>query len=205
MRSDMRAESREVDATVRSCESYWKRTGVPRSAIPDMRMELQSHLREAVADGKSLDSVVGDEVAFAEEWAREFRAPMVPIERKILIRAAMAGVAVAIINGLHFFFMAMRTYSVRCCPRRVVEVYAAWPEILLFWLTLVVAVFALAGSVSMAFGRPRLAAFLWGVVIVPSLMTPGTWVVTILLVLAVLGARKFFTRPLGTSRQEQRI
>jgi len=54
------------------CERYWARTGIPGSAVVAMRAELESHLRQAAAEGKPPETVVGaDLAAFAEAWARE--------------------------------------------------------------------------------------------------------------------------------------
>lgn len=73
----------EVDVTEMSvnhvldrCERYWRETGVSDAAVTDMRRELESHLREAAAAGKSPAVVVGDDIpAFAESWAAEQRGP----------------------------------------------------------------------------------------------------------------------------------
>jgi len=198
----MTTRTRDVESVTRYCERYWRGTGVPRSAISDMRLELESHLREAVADGRSLESVVGEPVAFAENWAREFRAPLVPVDRQGLVRPALAalGLAAGIVNGMQVFGLSTRAYSVRCCPRVVTET-SAYPELLLFWLTLGVAALALAGAVSMVVGRPRLAALLWGIAVFPSVMTAGRPLVTILLLLAVIGASTLFRRPRSLSLQ----
>lgn len=65
-----------VDHVLERCERYWRETGVRDTAITDMRRELESHLREAVAAGKSPAVVVGDDIpGFAESWAAEQRGP----------------------------------------------------------------------------------------------------------------------------------
>jgi len=65
-----------VDRIVRDCARYWSETDVPRTAVEDMRFELESHLREALADGRDAREVIGSDLtAFAEEWASEARAP----------------------------------------------------------------------------------------------------------------------------------
>jgi len=57
-----------------ACERYWEKTHVSRRAIDEMTAELSSHLAEADADGRSIESVVGaDLAAFAEAWAAERR------------------------------------------------------------------------------------------------------------------------------------
>jgi membrane protein implicated in regulation of membrane protease activity len=65
-----------VDQIVRDCARYWTQTDVPRHAVDEMRFELESHLREAEAEGRDPREVVGPNLAeFAEEWASEARRP----------------------------------------------------------------------------------------------------------------------------------
>ncbi len=59
---------------VEHIERYWRETGVPRSAIAEMRAELDQHLIEAQGDGRVVSDVVGEDPAqFAESWAASFR------------------------------------------------------------------------------------------------------------------------------------
>lgn len=52
------------------CRGYWKRNGVPDARVNEMAEELHGHLREALEDQKTVQSVVGPDVEeFAEEWA----------------------------------------------------------------------------------------------------------------------------------------
>ncbi len=61
---------------VADCERYWRETGVPGSAIRDMRMQLEQHLVDAGSDGVTPEQVVGRDLAeFAEAWASEYREP----------------------------------------------------------------------------------------------------------------------------------
>ncbi len=65
-----------VDRIVRDCEHYWAETDVPTHTVEDMGIELRSHLRDALADGRRTEDVTGpDLAAFAEDWAREARKP----------------------------------------------------------------------------------------------------------------------------------
>jgi membrane protein implicated in regulation of membrane protease activity len=65
-----------INKIVSNCERYWLETKVPRSVSTAMKLELESHLHEAAAAGKSPDTVVGtDLAAFAESWAAEYRSP----------------------------------------------------------------------------------------------------------------------------------
>ncbi len=69
------ADRWDIARVVADCERYWKETGVPRKAVAEMRLELELHLAEALADGRSVEAVLGTDVAsFAETWASEFRA-----------------------------------------------------------------------------------------------------------------------------------
>jgi len=53
---------------------YWRETGVPAPAIAEMRLELEQHLTQATGEGRTLEDVIGPDVAvFAESWAAEHR------------------------------------------------------------------------------------------------------------------------------------
>ena len=68
-----------TDRTVADCGQYWLQTGVPRRTVSEMKAELSTHLREAIDAGKSVEAVVGNDLAgFAEAWATEYRAPAAP-------------------------------------------------------------------------------------------------------------------------------
>lgn len=65
-----------ADQVIDRCRSYWLRSGVDPEGADDMTTELRSHLQEAVAAGKDLETVTGSDIeAFAEEWASEYRGP----------------------------------------------------------------------------------------------------------------------------------
>ena len=60
----------DINTTLNACELVWKQQSIPASTIAEMRTELESHLREASGEGKSIDSVVGEDLnAFARSWA----------------------------------------------------------------------------------------------------------------------------------------
>lgn len=64
---------------VADCESYWRDTKVPKARVREMAAELQSHLMDATAEGKTPEAVVGSNLAeFAEAWASEYRRPASP-------------------------------------------------------------------------------------------------------------------------------
>jgi membrane protein implicated in regulation of membrane protease activity len=58
-----------TDRVVDEVVHYWLEAGLPRSAVAEMRIELEQHLVEAAAEGRSPEQVVGDRARFAEEWA----------------------------------------------------------------------------------------------------------------------------------------
>jgi hypothetical protein len=73
MKTDQKDPIPEI---LEECFVYWLLRKVPRTSAEGMRDELEQHLREAVADGKTVGDVVGTDLrAFAESWARELRQP----------------------------------------------------------------------------------------------------------------------------------
>lgn len=63
-----------VEEVVESCQAYWVLSGLPRQRINEMKLELEQDLREALADGKTVEVVVGADVnAFAAAWVKEER------------------------------------------------------------------------------------------------------------------------------------
>lgn len=81
----MRIEDQQekVKEALDMCEIHWVVTEVPVEKIEEMRDELWEHLHEAVRDGKTVESVIGDNpVFFAEEWAAPIR-PSKPFLWKI--------------------------------------------------------------------------------------------------------------------------
>ena len=50
-------------------ESYWLEAGLDPADASEMRSELDQHLAEAIADGQTVEDVVGDTATFAEAWA----------------------------------------------------------------------------------------------------------------------------------------
>jgi membrane protein implicated in regulation of membrane protease activity len=84
---------RTIDQIVAECERWWRSTGVPAEAVGEMGAELRSHLVEGDHEGKSLEDVVGtDLAAFAEEWAAEFRpAVVLPPRREAPLPSTTTG------------------------------------------------------------------------------------------------------------------
>ncbi len=59
-----------IDTVAADCERYWRAAGIKRRVAAEMRAELEQHLIEAGADGRTPESVVGTDTAtFAIEWA----------------------------------------------------------------------------------------------------------------------------------------
>ncbi len=62
--------------TIGEMERYWLEAGLPRDAVANMRQELDQHLSDAEADGRTVTDVVGANPGeFAENWARAYRGP----------------------------------------------------------------------------------------------------------------------------------
>lgn len=67
-------DTADTTRLIADCEKYWRSTGVPRREVASMREELRQHLDEALAEGRSVNDVVGaSPAAFAESWAAERR------------------------------------------------------------------------------------------------------------------------------------
>lgn len=65
-------QQQEISELVVACETYWLLRGISASTREEMKLELKQHLEQAIADGKSIESVVGaNPHTFAESWARE--------------------------------------------------------------------------------------------------------------------------------------
>jgi hypothetical protein len=69
-------QQRAIRRTVRRVNNEWYRAGLPRGFRRQRTEELRAHLWEAVADGRSVEDVVGDDpIVFASEWAAAVRPP----------------------------------------------------------------------------------------------------------------------------------
>ncbi len=59
-----------ISTTADDCERYWRAAGIGRRTAAEMRQELETHLAQALEDGRSVADVTGGSVAeFAAEWA----------------------------------------------------------------------------------------------------------------------------------------
>jgi hypothetical protein len=153
-----------VTLAVEDCVEYWRRTGVPRSAVAGMREELEQHLQDAVTEGKSVESVVGPDVlAFAEEWAREFRPAGAIHQPPKGVGPGFLALAAGILSLMSL--LAIGAYAGGgttlevCCPPQVIETgTVAIGGEMLVWLLLVLAVgvASIVGAVLLFRGRLRL-------------------------------------------------
>ena len=67
-----------IDQVVERCRSYWLESGVSTAAAEEMATELRTHLTEASAAGKDIETVTGPSIKeFADEWASAFLGPQV--------------------------------------------------------------------------------------------------------------------------------
>ena len=59
-----------ISSTAEDCERYWRAAGIGRRTAAEMRQELETHLAQALDDGRTIEDVTGGSVAeFAAEWA----------------------------------------------------------------------------------------------------------------------------------------
>jgi membrane protein implicated in regulation of membrane protease activity len=65
-----------TDQVIDQCLSSWISSGIDATSADEMTAELRSHLEEATAAGKPLETVIGRDIdAFAQEWASAFQGP----------------------------------------------------------------------------------------------------------------------------------
>ena len=59
----------DINTILNACELVWRQQSVASTSITDMRNELASHLVDAQREGKSPESVIGDDIdRFARSW-----------------------------------------------------------------------------------------------------------------------------------------
>jgi membrane protein implicated in regulation of membrane protease activity len=64
----------DIGQTISDIERYWLEAGISKDAVAGMRAELEQHLADAAADGRTVTDVVGaDPGEFAENWAMASR------------------------------------------------------------------------------------------------------------------------------------
>lgn len=64
----------EVGLTLGEIERYWLEAGISKDVVAGMRRELEQHLADAAADGRTVADVIGDDPGeFAENWAMASR------------------------------------------------------------------------------------------------------------------------------------
>lgn len=155
----MRIRDREeiVDVLAR-CELHWRVGRISEPRVDEMRDEFHQHRREAVRDGKTVESVVGDDVveAFAESWAREDRLPW-PVYRQVTWFFHLVLVMVAVFAALMHLISWDLTVSVR------------WSEATLLLVT--AGICGVSATRVRGIGKARQAG--WPAVIAGSLLIAG--------------------------------
>ena len=158
-----------IGETLMTCVFHWRMRDVPDARIEEMEEELGDHLREAVENGRSVESVVGDDtVAFAEEWAKEARS-----ERSFLGWALEIGWAlvfgVVFTATVYHLFTRSLTFEV--------EASLSLPVVLILWS---VVVFRTGGAASYDPGNPWWVAWVRAFILLPVFLGPFfiSWVVT---------------------------
>ncbi len=179
----------DLDRTLRWCTRYWRRTKVPRSAIADMRVELESHLRDAAAEGRPVAPVVGGDLqAFAERWAQEYRPPYAVPGVGARVGPAILSLLVAMSMFFLSFLIPTGSAAVTevCCPRRVVEgpVETIGSGLALVWIMMAIAALTLVAAVLFLAGRLMTASLLAAAAAPLTLVTPPPLLATGLLIAA---------------------
>lgn len=65
-----------ADQVIDRCRSFWLKSGIEPDSVDEMTGELRSHLEEANAAGKDLETVTGRDIEeFAAEWTAAFQGP----------------------------------------------------------------------------------------------------------------------------------
>jgi hypothetical protein len=199
----MNTRTPEAERVVRTCERYWKRTGVPRDRIAEMRAELETHLHDAEGEGKPVDSVVGPDVTeFAEGWAREFRPPMVMNQRRAWGPALLAFLAGMFTLWASLTIPVFSSGSVMvCCPRRVIESSTRMDTASLVFaiLLLASALLALMSSLLLALGRLTAASVTLGIAAALGALQPLTWLVAVALIGCFAWTQWYRRRPMAVA------
>jgi|GEM_PF-6284898 len=97
----------QIEGTVARVQHAWYRVGMPRRWRRRRAEELQAHLQEAVADGRAIDDVVGDDIeAFAAEWSAAERSHTAAWQLLEILAALtlLPGVAALLNPWLHELF-----------------------------------------------------------------------------------------------------
>jgi hypothetical protein len=196
----MRAETADVERAVGECTRYWKRTDVPRDRIVEMRAELEAHLRDAVSEGRTVESVVGrDPSGFAEEWAGEYRPAMAVGSR----RRAWGPALLAFLAGMYTLLVSLMIpvsssfEAVVCCPRRVIESTREvdGPSLAFVIIMLSAGLLAVIGALLLALGRLTGASVTVGVATALSAFSPFTWITGLALLACFVWTQWFRRRP----------
>lgn len=186
----MTSQADEIGRTVSACARYWRRTRVPRTSVGEMRSELEQHLHEAIAEGKSVASVVGPDVtAFAEAWAREYRPPLVRPRPWPGLGPAVLAFLVGISMVFYSFAIPTRVVaeSQVCCPPRIVDrtvESVPWGQAL-FWIAIGVAALTIVAGILLLLSR-----FSWasGVLVLAAIgaFNPATYPASVLLLVTLI-------------------
>lgn len=102
----------EIEMTVDWCVILWGANGIPPEKVAEMKGELEDHLRMAIRDGKSVDSVIGSNVNdFAAAWAVENRPPITFGER-VMEWAGLLALSAVLVSVFGHVWYFSPTYSV---------------------------------------------------------------------------------------------
>ena len=97
-------QTAEIRHTLRRVRGYWYRAGVPRRVRGLKAEELHAHLLEAAREGRTVEEVVGRDVAaFAAAWAEAERSrPLLDVGLQLVAAVTLLPGGLALLNpALH--------------------------------------------------------------------------------------------------------
>lgn len=97
-------QKEQTRTVISMCKGRWVFSGIPEHKVDEMSAELEDHLREALADGQSVEDVTGEDVlGFAEDWSRP-NLPRKPIVHEMLdVLAATSVFLFVVLLAVHLW------------------------------------------------------------------------------------------------------
>jgi hypothetical protein len=149
-----------VNDFVEQCRREWKRLRVPDSVAEEMSADLAADLREAEAEGASLEEVLGsgasDARSFAASWAAERGVIPQPLLTARLPRRALTLAAIAALTGIAAIGAALVIFASPSAPGTAIRVPAEFRG-----LPAPAAVRVVRVAPPPAFVRPRVPGGVW--------------------------------------------
>ncbi|MFJ4095079.1 hypothetical protein ACIPYS_26120 [Kitasatospora sp. NPDC089913] len=116
-----------TERVLAACRSNWEYRGIDEASVREMLDELEAHLQDAAAAGRSAQDVVGKDVrTFAAAWARA-RAPL---SRRVLRMAGSVSYVLGVL--LLFAHLIGRSTELDVTADRIVY-WAVLAAVTVFW------------------------------------------------------------------------